>query len=264
VIDQSAEVEGRRDAVGLLDEIAERSLDDDYYLVRPARYSRSVQFTSYPTAVMIAIFALMVTVTAVQTQRDRPATALERKALESDVRAGQAKLATKQKLVDTLRADVDLLESVADARSPANARLHVVAGDSGVRGPGIVVRLDPKDTEIDDTSIQGVVNALWAAGAEAVSLNDQRIAALTSLGEGGGVITVNFKSVGAPFVFKAIGDPQSLRRRFSAASAAKYWTEREADHDAEFSIGTDDVLSLPAGPDHRTSVRLAQVLKEQR
>jgi uncharacterized protein YlxW (UPF0749 family) len=262
VIDQGAEFEGRRDAGGLLDEIAERSLDDDYYVVRPGRYSRSVQFTSYPTAVMIAIFALMVTVTAVQTQRDRPATALERKALESDVRAGQAKLATKQKLVDTLRADVDLLESVADARSPANVRLHVAVGDVAVHGPGIVVQLDPEATEIDDTSIQGIVNELWAAGAEAVSLNDQRIAALTSIGEGGGVLKVNFKSVGAPFVFKAIGDPQSLRRRFRAAPAATSWAERNAGHDAEFSIGTDDALSLPAGPDQRTSVRLAQVLKE--
>lgn len=255
--------ERRRDAGSLLDEIAERSLDDDYYYpIRPGRYPRSREVRSFATALMVAVFALMVTVTAVQTQRDRPATALERKALETDVTAGRAKLSAKQKLADRLRAEDDLLESAVDAGSPANLRLHVMTGDTSVRGPGIVVRLDPQQNDIDDTSIQGILNAIWAAGAEAVALNGQRIAALTSVGEGGGVITVNFRSVGAPFEFSAIGNPQVLRQRFESATAAQYWAAKSNDDDAEFSVRTSDALTLPAAPDSRTSVRVARVVKE--
>lgn len=254
--------EGLRDAGGLLDEIAERSLDDDYYLVRPGRYSRSREFTSYATAVMIALFALMVTVTAIQTQRDRPATALERKALESDVTASRDQLAAKQDLVDDLRAQVELLASVADAGSPANLRLHIRAGDVAVAGPGIVVRLDPKDVDIDDTALQGILNALWAGGAEAISLNGQRISGLTSIGEGGGVITVNFRSVGAPFVFRAIGDSDTLLAHFNGAPAAQYWASRSASDEVEFSSAAEDELALPAGAESRTTVRVAEVAKE--
>lgn len=256
--------DARRNAGGLLDEIAERALDDDYYLVRPGRYSRSREFTSYGTAMMIAFFALMITVTAVQTQRDRPATALERQALESDVTASRDQLAAKQDLVNDLAAQVELLESVTDTGSPASLRLHVRAGDTAVTGPGIVVRLDPKDIDIDDTALQGIVNALWAAGAEAISLNGQRISGLTSIGEGGGVITVNFRSIGAPFVFRAIGESDTLLARFDGASAAQYWASRSASHEVEFSSAAEDKLALPAGAESRTTVRVAEVVKESR
>lgn len=253
-----------RFAGSLLDEIAERALDDDYYLVRPGRYSRSRQFTTVATAMMIGLFALMVTVAAVQTRLDRPATSLERQALEADVRAGNAQLADRRDTAAELRAEVALLESALDDGSPEHLLSHIIAGDQPVSGPGTVVRLDPLNTAVDDTALQGIVNALWAAGAEAVTINGHRIAGLSSIGQANGVLTVNFQSIGPPYVFAGIGDAEVMGELVAKSSVGEYWDAQADDGAAEFTIREDTDLEFPAVPDHRTTIRHAHVVKGTR
>ena len=55
-----------------------------------------------------------------------------------------------------------------------------------------------------------IVNALKIAGAEAISINDQRIVPTTGIICGGNIIDINQEKVGAPFVIKAIGLPEQL------------------------------------------------------
>ena len=55
-----------------------------------------------------------------------------------------------------------------------------------------------------------VVNELKAAGAEAISINGQRIIATSAIRCVGPVIQVNYQKVAAPFEIKAIGNAQYL------------------------------------------------------
>ena len=94
-------------------------------------------------------------------------------------------------------------------------------GLTEVKGPGIIIELS--DSKLDATSILdasklivhdldilGVINELKNAGAEAISINDQRLITTTGIKCGGNIININGEKVGAPFTIKAIGYPETL------------------------------------------------------
>ena len=63
---------------------------------------------------------------------------------------------------------------------------------------------------VHDTDVLSVINELKNAGAEAISINDQRIIPTTGIICGGNIIDINDEKVGAPFEIKAIGLPEQL------------------------------------------------------
>ena len=101
-----------------------------------------------------------------------------------------------------------------------------IIGLSEVKGPGVVIRVE--DSKIDlskldinksmdlsnyivhDMDLLKVVNELKNAGAEAISINEQRIISTTSIICGGNTISINGEKIGSPFVIKAIGSPEAL------------------------------------------------------
>lgn len=100
-------------------------------------------------------------------------------------------------------------------------QMSALSGMKDVAGEGIIVTLDDSDmavsdnisTEsmlIHDTDLRAIVNELSAAGAEAISINGQRIIATTAIRCVGPVIQVNGVKVAAPFTVKAIGNAKYL------------------------------------------------------
>lgn len=94
-------------------------------------------------------------------------------------------------------------------------------GMTEVTGSGVIVTLsdgkkDPatvlnaSDLIVHDADVLSVINELKNAGAEAISINDQRIVPTTSISCGGNIIDINGEKVGAPFEIKAIGLPEQL------------------------------------------------------
>jgi uncharacterized protein YlxW (UPF0749 family) len=63
---------------------------------------------------------------------------------------------------------------------------------------------------IHDVDLQTLVNELWATGAEAISINDQRVVSRTSIRCAGPTILVNSERIMPPYVVKALGPPQDL------------------------------------------------------
>lgn len=111
------------------------------------------------------------------------------------------------------------------------ANAQAFAGLTDVKGPGIVVTLSDSKKPfanmpsgfsnmpagfappniIHDTDIDAVLNELKASGAEAISVNGQRIAAVSPVRCVGPTVLVNFTPTASPFVIKAIGDPKTLK-----------------------------------------------------
>ena len=96
-----------------------------------------------------------------------------------------------------------------------------IIGLTDVTGPGVIITvadsdIDPNtvlnssDLLIHDRDILKIVNELKNAGAEAISINDQRIILTTSIICGGNIINVNGEKIGSPFEIKAIGSPEAL------------------------------------------------------
>lgn len=101
------------------------------------------------------------------------------------------------------------------------------SGRTVLEGPGIkitmydnmsseIIGLDINDDVIHDVDILNILNDLKIAGAEAISINDQRVVATSEIICGGPIIRINGKSIGTPFVIKAIGDPKLLMASVNA------------------------------------------------
>ncbi len=99
-------------------------------------------------------------------------------------------------------------------------RYKSFAGLTDVYGSGIEIFIDNPDSELNSTMdtnlaydyelLVNLVNELNAAGAEAISINDQRILSQTEIRTAGENININKVPQAAPFIIRVIGDPQTL------------------------------------------------------
>jgi len=97
-----------------------------------------------------------------------------------------------------------------------------ILGLSEVTGPGITITvndnqqilasnvIDPNWFIVHDTDLINIVNALKNVGAEAISINGQRIVTTSAIECDGNIIIINGEKIAAPFEIKAIGLPESL------------------------------------------------------
>ena len=131
---------------------------------------------------------------------------------------------------ETEKVDAQLQEQIESA-TKNNSELeeaknqindgNKMIGLTEVTGPGIIITL--ADSEIDSTSVLNssdllihdidllkVVNELKNAGAEAISINNQRVILTTPIICGGNIININGEKIGSPFEIKAIGSPEAL------------------------------------------------------
>ena len=94
-------------------------------------------------------------------------------------------------------------------------------GLTEITGPGVIVTLSDSKTDsslalnasdliVHDADVLSVINELKNAGAEAISINDQRLVPTSSIVCAGNIIEINGEKVGAPFEIKAIGLPEQL------------------------------------------------------
>jgi len=96
---------------------------------------------------------------------------------------------------------------------------RILAGLTPVNGPGVTVTLmdgvatgsDVEQVLTHDWNVRSVVNELFTAGAEAISINGYRVVATSGVFCRGPVVSVNDHRLGAPFTVAAIGDPQALK-----------------------------------------------------
>lgn len=94
-------------------------------------------------------------------------------------------------------------------------KLEIVTGTIPVKGPGLSIYID-KHMPILYVDIIHIINELWAAGAEAIAVNDHRITGHTSIfyaeNEHSMAITVNDYQLEYPIIIKAIGDENNLEK----------------------------------------------------
>ncbi len=126
----------------------------------------------------------------------------------------------KDKMLEEYRKAETDEETVGVLKQELNKALQD-AGLTNVRGSGLTVVMEDSVKTIEgvtdlnaylvhDEDIMKVVNELRSAGAEAISVNEQRIISTSEIRCAGTTIFINGERVGAPFTIKAIGDPALL------------------------------------------------------
>ncbi len=252
--------------MGLLPYLNTHALDEDYALAAERR-TASPEGTGSArrrrfgrrSAVVLAVFALLAMTAAVQTSRASDSEESGRRALIEQVKVRRATVAEQRTAIEALvqenrRLENDLLRSTGAARAVLDQRdlLRLRSGTSVATGPGVEVVVDDALAAEDDrnkvldSDLQKLVNGLWRAGAEAISINGERLTVLSAIRHAGSAITVNYTSLSRPYRILAIGDPATLPRRFAATTSGQAWLDLQGEVGLLFSMRTRDFLRLPA------------------
>lgn len=102
-----------------------------------------------------------------------------------------------------------------------------ISGRIALEGPGIVIKMydnpedeivgqDVNDDVIHDVDVLNILNDLRVAGAEAISINGERVVSSSEVKCRGPVIGINGISIGTPFIIRAIGDQKLLMAAVNA------------------------------------------------
>lgn len=159
-----------------------------------------------------------------------------------------------------LRTRADRLRATRGGRALTDAqreidRLSLLAGTTAVHGTGLSVTLsdsplarsnDSPDYVIQDVDLQLVVNELWAAGAEAIAVNGQRLVATSAIRTAGVAVLVNYKVLASPYRVEAVGDSATLLDRFEQSEVAQRFHNWTSVYKLGFAVKQSGSIQIPA------------------
>lgn len=175
-----------------------------------------------------------------------------------DVKADlKQQASTRSDNVAALDAEVQSLGRAIEQYSDPGAvagtdgALSLQAATTPASGPGITVTLADRATPgkgsgaVRDQDLAMVVNALWGAGAEAISINGQRIGPATFVRTAGSAILVNVTPVSSPYEISAIGDSNALSVALVRGNTGDYLSAAQSM--TGMSVSTKVVPALSMG-----------------
>ncbi len=222
----------------------------------------------------LLVAGLLLATAAAQARSRAPASAQVRSSLAADVAARTRDTDALQSQVAQLRVQVAAARGrgLAATRSGTAMAEQVAAleeanGGTPLRGPGLRVTLAdatlptpdplaatkrpsalPGDAgRIADRDVQDVVNALWAAGAEAISVGGQRLTPQTAIRAAGQAILVDFRPLSPPYDVIALGEQSQLGNRFGDSPTARRFRTYAATYGIGFTIRSERALTVPVG-----------------
>ena len=220
------------------------------------------------TAVTLAALGFLLVIAYQQTVADEPEATQARDTLIQQVQNRRSDTDALQTRADLLSDEVAQLRE-AELGGAAVARLRDLEAQTGlapVRGSGAKVTIGDGPTPINpvtgkrstearvrDSDLQLAANALWAAGAEAVAVNGQRLTATSTIRQAGEAILVDFQPVTTPYTIEAIG-PDKLAGTFRDGYAGKFFRELVSRYGMSFDSASADNLTLDAATELKLRV----------
>ena len=171
------------------------------------------------------------------------------------VRTRQAQVTALQNEVSTLDAQVQSFSTTPQSATP-DEDAFTAKSTRPVSGPGVQITLNdappgripagatPNDLVIHQQDIEDTMNALWAGGAEAMTVQGVRITNRTVIRCIGNVILVDGTSYSPPYVIQAIGDPDTLRATVTANPRMVNYQAYVTKYGLGWDMQTKDSLSF--------------------
>lgn len=190
--------------------------------------------------------------------------------LEGVVRQERVRTDDLQQQVEQLTGDVDRLGADVGDADVRRLRAEVEAvrrpaGFSAVRGPGVTVTLtdapddvraavredpdgpvSPEDLVVHQQDLQAVANALWLGGAEAMTLQEQRVVATTGIKCIGNTVILHGVPYAPPYVITAIGDPGALLQALDDSQYVANYRSYVSAYQLGYDVRTEADTTAPA------------------
>ncbi|OIK06586.1 hypothetical protein BIV23_07875 [Streptomyces monashensis] len=276
--------------MSLITNVMDHSLDDGY--AEAAARKKAAGEGGLPRTLRaklglaggLVLAALVVTLGAAQARGAAPVVAKEHQELIDRIDSETANADKLEHTVDRLRDDVSARQRAALKSSGGSGQADLVgllSGATEVHGPGVRLVVNdakeassggdgtnPRETSgfsdsgrVRDRDMQRVVNGLWASGAEAVSINGQRLTALSAIRAAGDAILVDNRPLVPPYTVLAVGDGERLSTGFQNSADGLYLHALEENFGIRATISTEGDVRLPAAPS--VIVRTAQPSTEK-
>ncbi len=270
----------------LLTQILERPLDPGYTAMARRREAQGLPAStgggSWRFAVALALAGLLLGVSAVSLRDTATGRANARAELIAQIGAGRKDAESKAGQITALNAELAALDARALAGQPGvSARtlsdLGLATGAAPVAGPAMVLTIDDapdagaaatngdprapgrnQDGIVRARDLQIIANSLWAAGAEAMAINGQRLTSTTAIRFAGEALIVNYRPLTRPYVITAIGDPSTMPASFAQGTGGTYVATLTTTFGISVHTSTRAEVTLPASSSATT--RLAQPL----
>ena len=150
-------------------------------------------------------------------------------------------------------------ENIIDILIDELNRTRIISGFQEVEGSGIIIQVQDNMSEnafgeeynldiVHDVDLSRIVNDLKGAGAEAISINGQRILSITEIKCGGPTIRINGRGLVTPFLIKAIGDTKLLNAAINAPNTYSYALKNIDQISIETTV--EDSIRIPAYGDN--------------
>ena len=180
-----------------------------------------------------------------QQQQRTAALAAEASALEGEIADVTTTLGAGSTVPDELQGEVD--------------EVGLRAGTIPVTGPGLSVTLrdsslpleqaqgaEVNDLVIHEQDLQAVVNALWAGGAEAMTVNGQRLLTTSAIRCVGNILLLHGRVHPPPYQIAAIGGAEDLRSALDRDPAVEVFREAAERFSLGFEVAAVEALDMPA------------------
>lgn len=249
--------------MGLLEFVTTHAVDEDYYAHAAQERESGRAGPARPAmglagAMALAFFAVLAVTAAAQTSQNSVSDERERRELVSQVQARRSALREDRADLARLEREVRRLESAVIGANGDDRDLladrEMLAAKTGVdpvHGPGVeIVADDAPDARAErdrvlDSDLQKIVNGLWQAGAEAISINGQRLTNLSAIRHAGDAITVNFTSLSRPYRILAIGDSKTLPGAFAETTTGRTWLDLQRQIGLRFTLRARTSIQVP-------------------
>lgn len=118
-----------------------------------------------------------------------------------------------QKEVDTFKAGETGVRENVEALERSVLAARVKAGLETVKGAGLIITIEAGGLKtVEDRHIEELINELKASDVQAISVNDERIVAMSEIRKAGDYIMVNGNQLVPPYTIKAIGHADNMER----------------------------------------------------
>lgn len=221
---------------------------------------------SFAVPVTLGLAGLLFSTSAVTatTLRTRDLRDDRRTAVTDLISDRQQAIAVQQARLTSLRATM----AAAGAGDPRAAQLQAAAkaeaasaGTVPVTGPAVTVKLDdaphlqpgqtlPGNPSADDLvvhqqDVQAVVNALWAGGAEAMTIMNQRVLSTTAVRCVGNTLLLHGRVYSPPFVVTAIGAQTRMTKALDVAPDVTIYRQYVAAYKLVYDVTRQASVTLP-------------------
>ncbi|WP_406859604.1 DUF881 domain-containing protein [Streptomyces sp. HUAS MG47] len=260
-------------SMSLLNNVMDHALDDGYAEATARRAARGEGLprplrAKLGLAAGLVLAAAVVTLGAAQAREAAPIVAKEREELIDRIDSETAAADTLEQDVEKIRREVGERQRKAlEQHGGDQAELvALLSGATPVHGPGVKLVVDdakgaadggggPRESSgfadtgrVRDRDMQRVVNGLWQSGAEAVSINGQRLTSLSAIRAAGDAILVDNRPLVPPYTVLAVGDGRRLSTAFQDSADGQYLHVLQENFGIRSSISVEDEVRLPAAP----------------